>query len=133
MDVKFTNKFWYVLHGFFGTKLAIPHFYWQMERINHILEDLLQHYVNPVQDDWNEFFDLIEFGYNNFWQNTPFVMNCGQHLQTPASKNHMCQVFVAQNFAKHLIDVICLTKKHLIIVQQWQKNKRAIIYSEGIL
>jgi hypothetical protein len=53
----------------------------QTERVNCILEDMLRHYVNPVQDDWDEFLAVVELAHNSSWQesvrNTPFVLNYG--------------------------------------------------------
>jgi hypothetical protein len=34
----------------------------------------------------------------------------------------MCQVFFVQNFIEHMTNVIGLTKKHLIVVQQRKNN-----------
>ena len=129
-DARFTSRFWDALHGLLGTKLAMstafhPQTDGQTKRVNRILEDMLRHYVKPVQDDWDEFLVLVEFTYNNSWQesvgNTPFVLNYGQHPRTPISGNNRCQVPAAQNFVEHMTDVIGLTKKHLIDVQQRQK------------
>ena len=85
-DARFTSRFWDALHGLLGTRLAMstafhPQTDGQTEWVNRILEDMLRHYVNPVQDDWDEFLALVEFAYNNSWQesvrNTPFVLNYG--------------------------------------------------------
>jgi hypothetical protein len=40
----------------------------QTERVNRILEDMLRHYVTPTQDDWDMYLSLVEFAYNNAWQ-----------------------------------------------------------------
>jgi len=87
-DARFTSRFWNALHGLLGTRLAMstvfhPQTDGQTEQVNRILEDMLRHYVNPVQDDWDEFLAVVEFAYNSSWQesvrNTPFVLNYGQH------------------------------------------------------
>jgi hypothetical protein len=39
----------------------------QTEWVNRILEDMLRHYVNPMQDDWDEFLAVVEFAYNSSW------------------------------------------------------------------
>jgi hypothetical protein len=36
-----------------------------MKRVNHIIEDMLQHYVNPMQDVWDEFLAMVEFANND--------------------------------------------------------------------
>ena len=82
---------------------------------------MLQHYVNLVQDDWDEYLAVVEFAYNSSWQeyvwNTPFVLNYGQQPRTPISGNNMCQVPAAWNFVEHMTHVIGLAKKHLIAAQ----------------
>jgi hypothetical protein len=91
----------------------------QTKRVNRILEDMLRHYVNPVQDEWGELLAMVEFAYYSFWQksvrNTPFVLNYGQQPRTPISGNSMCQVLAARNFVEHMTLVIGLAKKHLIV------------------
>ena len=39
----------------------------QTERINRVLEDMLRHFVSPLQDDWDAYLDALEFAYNNSW------------------------------------------------------------------
>ena len=39
----------------------------QTEWVNHILEDMLRPYVDPMQDDCDEILDLVKFAYNNSW------------------------------------------------------------------
>jgi hypothetical protein len=98
---------------------------------------MLRHYVNPVQDDWDEFLTGVEFAYNSFWQesvrNTPFVLNYGQQPRIPISGNSMCQVSTTQNFVEHMTHVIGEAKKHLIVAQQRQKfytdkNRREVSF-----
>ena len=107
-----------------GTKLVMsttfrPQTDEHTERVNPILEDMLRHYVNLVQDDWDELLAAVEFAYNNSWQesvrNTPFFLNYDQHPRTPISGNNMCEVPIAQDFVEHMTNVIGLTKKHLIV------------------
>jgi hypothetical protein len=82
-DVRFTSKFrircmvfwgqtwsFWDKHGLLGTKLAMsttfhPQNNKHAEWVNRILEDMLRHYVNPMQDDWDEFLAMVEFAYNN--------------------------------------------------------------------
>ena len=35
------------------------------EHVNYIIEDILRCYVNLVHDDWDEFFAMVEFAYND--------------------------------------------------------------------
>lgn len=63
----------------------------QSERMNRVLEDMLRHYVNPRQDDWDTMLPILEFAVNNSWQesvqNTPFYLNTGRHPRTPDDLN----------------------------------------------
>ena len=58
----------------------------QTERVNMILEDMLRHYVSPNQDNWDHYLSLVEFAYNNAWQESiqtiPYMLNYSQHPLT---------------------------------------------------
>ena len=77
------------LYQLLGIKLAVTTAYHpqgddQMERVNQELEQYLRLFVNEQQDDWDEVLPLVEFQYNNHThsatQQTPFMLNTGQHL-----------------------------------------------------
>ena len=61
----------------------------QTERMNRVLEDMLRHYCDPSQTDWDEHLSLAEFAVNNAIQAstrfTPFMLNSGQHPRTPTT------------------------------------------------
>ena len=63
----------------------------QTERINMVLEDMLQHYVNPKRDNWDELLAPAEFAINNSYQasikDTPFFLNYGRHPRMPTNFN----------------------------------------------
>ena len=54
--------------------------------MNRVLEDMLRHYVNPHQDNWDELLAAAEFAVNNSYQasiqDTPFHVNYGRHPST---------------------------------------------------
>ena len=55
----------------------------QTQWVNHVIEDMLQHNVYLVQDNWNESLAMVEFVYNDSSQkskiqNTPFVYEVDQ-------------------------------------------------------
>lgn len=92
--------------------------------VNSILEDTLRHYVSPTQDDWDLYLSLVEFVYNNAWQesiqNTPFVLNHGQHPLTPLNIGiNRCHVHVANDLMQSMPSIIqeakTRAKKHLLI------------------
>ena len=60
----------------------------QAERVNRVLEDMLRNYVSPLQNDWDEYLDALEFVYNNSWHQSihtsPFKLNFGRTVRTSA-------------------------------------------------
>ena len=54
------------------------------------MEEVLRHYVNPTQDDWDEYLPCVEFAVNNSvhmgTNQTPFFLNYGVHPSTPLSR-----------------------------------------------
>lgn len=90
---EFTNKFIAALCELVGTKHCKSTAYHpqsdgQTERMNRVLEDMLRHYVNPHQDNWDELLAAAEFAVNNSYQasiqDTPFHVNYGRHPRVPS-------------------------------------------------
>jgi transposase InsO family protein len=70
---QFVSKFWEELHKSLGTKLlhssaCHPQTSGQTERVNQILEDMLQAGVLEFPLKWGESLPLAEFSYNNSYQ-----------------------------------------------------------------
>jgi len=93
-DSRFTSIFWQELQkccGMQGHKSTSfhPQSDGQTERMNRVLEDMLRHYVSPLQDDWDDHLATAEFAINNSYQesvkNTPFRLNNGRDPRTPLS------------------------------------------------
>ena len=93
-DPRFTSIFWSELMAMLGAKRSMSTAYHpqsdgQTERMNRVLEDMLRHYCDPSQADWDEHLSLAEFAVNNAVQAstkfTPFMLNSGQHPRTPAT------------------------------------------------
>jgi hypothetical protein len=99
----------------------------QTERFNRVLEDYLRHYINPSQDDWDEWLPQAEFSVNNAWQesvkNTPFMLNFGQQPRTPFTQSGGREVRVPQasNFAKTMAENLARAKACLIAARSRQK------------
>jgi hypothetical protein len=87
---------------------------------------MLRHYVNPYQNDWDEYLTVVEFAINNAWQssieNTPFFVNYGQHPFTPLTLQVDQHVRVpgAHKFLKDRIDVVMHAKACLLAAQDIQ-------------
>ena len=93
-DPRFTSVFWSELCMLLGTKRSMSTAYHpqtdgQTERMNRVLEDMLRHFCHPDQTDWDEHLACAEFAVNNAFQSsvqeTPFMINFGQHPSTPAT------------------------------------------------
>jgi hypothetical protein len=72
-DAKFTSNFWKSLMVGLETKLLFSTTYHpqtdgQMERVNQILEDMLRMHVMHQPKKWEYFLPLVEFAYNNGYQ-----------------------------------------------------------------
>ncbi len=131
-DTRFTSRFWVALCNVLGTKQAMstafhPQTDGQTERVNRILEDMLRHYVSPTQDDWDLYLSLVEFAYNNAWQEsiqtTPFMLNYGQHPLTPLNIGiSRCHVPAAKDLVQSMSSIMQEAKKHLLAAQNRQKS-----------
>jgi len=69
-DSQFQARFWKALQKAFDTKLQFrsvyhPKINGQTERVNQIVEDMLQACVLDFQGKWDEYLLLEEFLYNN--------------------------------------------------------------------
>ena len=90
---EFVNKFSAALCKLVGTVHSRSTAYHpqsdgQTERMNRVLEDMLRHYVNPKQDNWDDLLPAAEFAVNNAFQesiqDTPFYLNHGRHPRLPS-------------------------------------------------
>ena len=89
---QFVSKFWEELPKSLGTKLLHSSAYHpqtsgQTERVNQILEDMLQACVLEFPQKWDECLPLAEFSYNNSYQESikmaPFEALYGRRCRTP--------------------------------------------------
>ena len=100
----------------------------QTERTNRTLEDMLRHYVNPYQNDWDEYLTVVEFAINNSWQtsiqNTPFYMNYVHHpfTQLTLQVDTVIRVPKAQSFIQNHQDIVNHAKVCLQGAQDRQKE-----------
>jgi transposase InsO family protein len=147
-DTRFTSKFWSEVWRLLGTNQSLstafhPQSDGQTERVNRVLEDYLRHYVNPAQNNWDEFLGIGEFAVNNAWQEsirtTPFFLNSGRHPVTPETKGELvCQVPQAKHFVSELQNSWQEAKEWLRRAQERQKafadkKRREVHYQEGQL
>ena len=95
-DLKFTSNFWKYLFKGLDTKLNLstayhPQMDGQTKRVNQVLEDMLRMYVRDYPKKWEDYFQLVEFAYNNHYQALAklslFEILSGRKCNTPCSEN----------------------------------------------
>ena len=110
-DGRFTSRFMREVTRMLNIQQAMSTAYHpqtdgQTERANRVLEDMLRHYVSPTHCDWDEHLDMAEFAINNAWQEsvqeTPFMLNSGQHPLDVMSLQTHSQVPAASDFVKDM-------------------------------
>jgi hypothetical protein len=69
-DIRFTSKFWKafvaqmrVQHGM--STAFHPQSDGNTERVNRVPEDMLRHYIDPTQTDWDSLLPMVQFSINN--------------------------------------------------------------------
>lgn len=115
----------------------------QTERTNRVLEEYLRHYVNPHQDDWDEWLSLAEYAYNNSVHeatgHTPFFLNYGRHPHMPGAPKDSSSNFPAvETFVKNVAKVVSEAKERLEAARQRAKRyadpkRKAVLYKVGDL
>ena len=86
-DGRFISKFWKELFRLTQTRLAMstshhPQTAGQTEKANRTLEEMIRHYINYQQNNWDELLPGLEHAYNSSVHATaglaPFMMTFGQ-------------------------------------------------------
>lgn len=93
-DTKFTSNFWRSIYQHLGTQLNFnityhPQINGQTERVNQVIENILQMYVMDKPSKWKDYLLLVEFAYSNGHQASlnmrPFEVLYGRRCRTPVS------------------------------------------------
>ena len=132
-DKKFTSKFWQAFTQLLGSSLAQstafhPQTDGQTERTNSVLEAMLRHWVNPVQNNWHQFLDCAEFAINNSYHSsigcTPFQLTYGYHPNTPLSilQQTSSDIPAATDFVTQRRDLLVSARLTLQKVQDQHKS-----------
>ena len=107
----FTSDLWKQTTGILGIEKRLsmafhPQTDGQTERTNGILEQYLGAYVNSQQDNWNELRPMVEFTYNNGYQETikiiPFYANYGINPEHRLITHMMTQKITSATGMKEL-------------------------------
>ena len=132
-DRRLTSHFWQELLKLLGTQSHMSSSYHPQsngltEGVNRVMEDMLRHYVNPMQDNWDDYLDVAEFAINNSYnegiKDTPFHMTYGQHPHTPLSISMPGGVKVPEATA-FATDVTVRVKQATAAVQAAQSRQKA--------
>lgn len=87
-----TSKFWQAFEKLLGMSSAMtsgyrPQTNGNTERVNRIMEDMLRHFIDASQTNWDTLLPLVEFAINDSWhesiQATPFEVNYGKRPRLP--------------------------------------------------
>jgi hypothetical protein len=91
-DPRFTSKLWQSLLKRLGVTQAMSSAYHPQtdgntERVNRVLEDMLRHFIDPAQSNWEQLLPCVEFAINNSYHESikavPFVLNYGKRPRLP--------------------------------------------------
>jgi len=91
-DPRLASRFWTALCKIFQIQRNMttpfhPQGNGLAEGANQQIEQMLRHYANRAQDDWDEWLPILEFAYNDTEQEstkmTPFFCNFGRHPRRP--------------------------------------------------
>ena len=110
-DLRFTTAFIKELCAPVGARQAMstpyhPQTDGQTERVNRVLEDMLRHFVSPVQDDWDQHLSCAEFAINNADHDStgssPFLLNHGYSPRIPFSMSRTSRSPAAIAFVERM-------------------------------
>ena len=94
----------------------------QTERANRTLEDMLRHFINPAQNDWDVRLPCCEFAVNNAWNratgSTPFFLNHGDHPRTPVNVDVVTPLPAANSFVGRVNAVVSSARDSLLNAQR---------------
>ena len=144
-DERFLSHFWQALFSVVGTDLKFSTAYHpqtdgQSERANRTLEEYLRHFINPLQDDWDEYLDLAEYAINDSINPstgyTPFYLTYGQHPNTALDLAVEALTPKAQDFLQDMRDALDhartkLHEAHTRQAQQANKHRRDLLFKVG--
>ena len=130
-DARFTSHFWKTLFEQLSTKLSMstafhPQTDSQTERMNCTLEEMLRIHATYKQDQWDEYLPAAEFAYNNSKQAstgfTPFELDTGRHLITPAALIIPTKVPAANEYVEHWNFIMKAAREALEQARKRQKR-----------
>lgn len=119
----FTSTFFAKVSGLLGLKQHLlsayhPQTDGRTERANRNFEDMLRHFINPAQNDWDIRLPYCEFAVNNAWnratRSTLFLLNCGSHPRTPVIMDVVTPLPTANAFAGRVREAVVCARASLL-------------------
>ena len=113
----------------------------QTERVNQVLEDMLQAYGSKRQSNWEDYLSILEFAYNSakhvFMGYSPFMLMYGYQPKSPVMvglANERIQ-FVKDFLSDHM-DMLQLARQNIRRAQDCFKKfadvkQRMVTFDEG--
>ena len=145
-DAKFTSNFWTSLFKGIGTQLNFSTAYHpetdgQTERVNQVIEDILQAYCNREPKAWFYYLPLVEVAYNSSYHRSigmsPFKALYDQDCITPLSWfDPTIRVEASLQMLEEMEEQTRLIRKEIKAAQDHQKkyaNKKRYdrVFKEG--
>jgi hypothetical protein len=144
-DTRFVSEFWRNVCTMLGVQQSMstafhPQSDGQTERANRTLEEMLRHFVNPHQDDWDTKLATCEFAINSAHQESigtsPFYLTYGCTPRTPLTVQMASQSTTASDWAQTVQETLALAKQALTDAQRRQKDysnlsRRDVEYAVG--
>jgi hypothetical protein len=130
-DPRFTSQFFAAICIQLGIKQLMstafhPQTDGQTERANRTLEEMLRHYVNPSQDDWDLKLPCAEFAVNNAVKAatgySPFYLNYGRHPRGPSTAVVDTNLPACNEFVSGLQKALSLARDSLHSAQTRMKK-----------
>src|SRR4051812_17018725 len=113
----------------------------QVERVNQVLEDMLQACVISFGKKWEESLPFAEFSYNNSYQASmqmaPFEVLYGRKCRTPLNWSETGERnLIGSDLIQHAEDQVRVIREHLKAAQSRQKSNydrkhKEMVYQPG--
>lgn len=145
-DRKFNSHFWRAVFKRLDTKLSMstaehPQMDPQTERVNEILEDMLQAYVSKRQTNWKEYLPIVEFAYNSAKHSStgysPFMLMDGFQPRAPYAVGLQKEkVQAAKDFLEDMNEMLKLAKDNIKKAQDRARtytdpHRRPLTFEKG--
>ena len=131
-DPRFMGQFWKSFQNAMGTQLSMsttfhPQTDGQSERTIQILEDMLRACVLDLKGSWEEYLPLVEFAYNNSYQESiqmaPYEALYGRPYRSPICWTEVGESsIIGPDLIRDTSEKVGVIRKRLLTTQSRQKS-----------